>query len=65
MARLSTFTIRISPYEKILIAKIADHLQRSRSDAIRYLIFNAARNLTGIQLESNTGNEQGNNVQSK
>lgn len=57
MPRYSMFAMRVTPYEKLLIAKLAIHLQRSKSDAVRFLIFNAARELLGQQ--SPAKNEQG------
>jgi len=57
MPRRSIFAIRVNPYEKMLIVKLAAHLQRSQSDAIRYLLFNAAREL--LELQPPATNEQG------
>ncbi len=53
MPRYSMFAMRVTPYEKLLIVKLAIHLQRSKSDAVRYLIFNAARELLGQEPPAN------------
>jgi len=43
MARLDTFTLRINESEQRLLASLAAHLQRSRSDTVRFVIRETAR----------------------
>lgn len=38
MNRVETFTLRVSPEERRAIAELAMHLQRSQSDAVRYIV---------------------------
>ncbi len=44
--RVSTFTFRMNADERRILAVLAEHLQRSRSDAVRLLIRTAARELS-------------------
>jgi hypothetical protein len=48
MARLERFTFVLDRQEKSLIAALAERMQRSQSDAVRYLVLNAARQLTEL-----------------
>jgi uncharacterized protein (DUF1778 family) len=45
MPRRDTFTFRVNVDERQLIAALADRLQRSQSDAVRWLIREAAHEL--------------------
>ena len=45
MSRISTFTFRLSNDDKLLLTKVAGHLQRTQSDAMRVLIRQAGRDL--------------------
>lgn len=42
MARTVTFTFRINDYERKILAKLANRLERSQSDSIRFLLRAAA-----------------------
>jgi len=46
MNRADTFAFRISNNERQLIAILATHLQRSQSDAVRFVVIEAARQLS-------------------
>jgi len=46
MNRWDTFTFRVNQDERRLIAFLAEKLQRSQSDAVRFVVINAARKLT-------------------
>jgi|GEM_PF-2587628 3-methyladenine DNA glycosylase AlkC len=43
MSRIGTFTFRVNAEERRLLTALADYLQRSQSDALRWLIRQAAR----------------------
>ncbi|MBM3131216.1 MAG: hypothetical protein FJ009_21655 [Chloroflexi bacterium] len=45
VARVKTFTFRATADERRIIAALAEKLQRSQSDAIRWLIRESAREL--------------------
>ena len=45
MNRWDTFTFRVNQDERRLIAFLAEKLQRSQSDAVRFVVINAAREL--------------------
>ena len=45
MNRWDTFTFRVNADERDLIAALAERLQRSQSDAVRFVVVNAAREL--------------------
>ncbi len=45
MARPDTFTFRINQAERGLLERLAQRLQRSQSDALRWLIREAVREL--------------------
>lgn len=45
MARYERFTFLVSHDERELIASLARSLQRSQSDAVRWLVINAAKEL--------------------
>jgi hypothetical protein len=45
MQRQTIFTIRVNKEERQLISKLAQLLQRSQSDAIRYVLAQALRKL--------------------
>ena len=48
MSRVSTFTFRVSARERELITALATRLARTESDAVRWLIQEAARELKVI-----------------
>jgi hypothetical protein len=48
MARIERFTFLIDKDERRLIRELTQHLQRSESDTIRFIIFNAARSVNLI-----------------
>jgi len=43
--RINTFTFRVNREERNLIASLAKRLQRSRSDAVRFVVVNAMQEL--------------------
>ena len=45
MCRVDQFAFRVNEEEKNLIALLAKRLQRSRSDAVRFVVVNAIREL--------------------
>ena len=45
MRRLKLFTVRVTDEERQLITMLAAKLQRSQSDAVRFVVINAAREL--------------------
>ena len=45
MTRCDIFTFRISQDERRLISALAERLQRTQSDAVRFVVINAAREL--------------------
>ena len=45
MSRADTFTFRVNRHERQMIAALARRLQRSQSDAIRWLVREAVREL--------------------
>ena len=45
MARYERFTFLCDRQERILIAKLAERLQRSQADAVRFVVVNAVREL--------------------
>ena len=51
--RNSFFTFRINDEERLLIASLADQLQRSKSDAVRFIVINVVRELIA-QEQSNS-----------
>lgn len=51
--RNSFFTFRINDEERRLIASLADQLQRSKSDAVRFIVVNVVRELIA-QEQSNS-----------
>lgn len=48
MARHERFTFLCNPDERLLIEKLAHRLQRSQSDAVRYVVINAAQTLGAL-----------------
>lgn len=46
MARIVRFTFLCSQHERSMISNLAEHLHRSQSDSIRFLINAAVRELT-------------------
>lgn len=42
MRKVATFSLRISDTERAMLARVAQSLQRSQGDAVRWLIRNAA-----------------------
>jgi hypothetical protein len=51
MSRVDTFTFRVNTDERRILAALADKLQRSQSDAVRWLIRKSARELD-IEIKS-------------
>ena len=51
MQRENTFTFRINAKERYLISLLADYLNRSKSDAVRFIIREAVNGL-GIQKDT-------------
>jgi hypothetical protein len=45
MPRFERFTFLVNKDERRLIASLAEQLQRSQSDAIRFVVINAAKEL--------------------
>jgi hypothetical protein len=60
MAKTEKFALRLEENERGMVDYVADRLQRNRSDAIRWLIRQAAMSLANLagQTEFDTGNEQ-------
>lgn len=54
MNRWDTFTFRVNEDERRLIASLAEQLQRSQSDAVRFVVINAAREL---QVQASQGQQ--------
>lgn len=48
MARIERFTFVVTTAERRLIADLAAKMQRSQSDAVRIVVINASRQLSGI-----------------
>ncbi len=48
MQRMTQFSFRVSKEERRAIALLADQLQRSQSDAVRYVVIIATRELKEI-----------------
>jgi hypothetical protein len=48
MRRQNIFAFRVSNQEKHLISKLARHLQRSQSDAVRFVVIEAEKQLTQV-----------------
>lgn len=46
MNRVETFAFRVSNGERRAIANLAERLQRSQSDAVRFVVVEAAKQLT-------------------
>jgi hypothetical protein len=53
MSRLDTFTFRVNKDERRLIARLAKQLQRSQSDAVRFVVISAVKELDDYRLVSN------------
>ena len=53
MNRWDTFTFRVSQDERRLIAALAEKLQRTQSDAVRFVVINAARQLAEAPAPTN------------
>lgn len=51
MPRLDTFTFRISPEESQLLDRLAEHLERSKSDAMRFILRQTVRELESTEIE--------------
>jgi len=45
MTRWDTFTFRINPEERKMISVLAEKLMRSQSDAVRFVVFRAVRQI--------------------
>lgn len=52
MTRTEKFVFRATPNDRELIAFLAARLQRSQSDAVRFVVLNAARQLSDTQGEN-------------
>jgi hypothetical protein len=48
MNRADVFSFRVSPAERRTIADLAARLQRSQSDAVRFVVIQAARQLVQV-----------------
>jgi hypothetical protein len=48
MSRVERFTFLCNDQERQAIAELANRLQRSRSDAVRFVVVEAARQLTEL-----------------
>jgi hypothetical protein len=59
MSRVTTFAFRCNTDERRILASLAANLQRSQSDAVRWLIRNAADELKAEQGNAQRGNEKG------
>jgi len=53
MTRCDIFTFRISQDERRLISALAERLQRTQSDAVRFVVINAARELAAQKAVQN------------
>jgi predicted transcriptional regulator len=51
MARWDRFTFRVNSQDKQLVALLAERLQRSRSDAIRYVIRQVVNGLINSSID--------------
>ena len=60
MARHNTFTFRVSKEEQQIIDALSDQLKRTRSDAVRWVIREAAQALAeeGIETAVSLQNQQ-------
>lgn len=52
MQRVTQFAFRVSQDERLAIANLAARLQRSQSDAVRFVVVEAARQLAQDQVGS-------------
>ncbi len=52
MQRVTQFSFRVSKDERQAIADLAAWLQRSQSDAVRFVVIEAARQLTQVNSDS-------------
>lgn len=59
MARIDTFTFRVSKNEKLMLASLAASLQRTQSDAIRLLIREAVNQLETPEIKRQSSNTTG------
>ncbi len=53
MVRADTFAFRVSIDERRAIENLADRLQRSQSDAVRFVVVEAARQLSAVDYAGN------------
>ena len=51
MQRITQFAFRVSRDERLAIADLAARLQRSQSDAVRFVVIEAARQLAQAQAD--------------
>ncbi len=59
MRRVRLFSFRVNDYERRMIAALAKRLQRSQSDAVRWLVLNASRELARLDTQDkNASNPQ-------
>ena len=49
--RNDLFTMRVNDAERKMIAALAEHLQRTQSDAVRFIIRGAAHELNAVACE--------------
>jgi hypothetical protein len=54
MQRTISFSFRLTTNERHLIRHLASVLKRSQSDAVRFVIIEASRQLSQIELSSNS-----------
>ena len=54
MARYERFTFLCDRHERRLITKLAERLQRSQADAVRFVVVNAVRELETQDLRKST-----------
>jgi hypothetical protein len=59
MRRLKQFTFTVNDRERALIYTLAERLQRSQSDAVRFVVVNAARELEFKSIEPATNKPEG------
>jgi hypothetical protein len=64
MPRLERFTFVVDQRERAAIATLAKRLNRSQSDAVRVVVLEAARKLTGFSPVEKINLSQGANLES-
>jgi hypothetical protein len=64
MARFRRFTFLVTPDERYLISVLAERLQRSQSDAVRFVVIEAVREIVlGGSFEPKEAIKEESNVQ--